>query len=237
MFTTKRRLLEERVAELEKQLSEEQMAHESDNKELKELKSRIELEERTFKEIREALQKRLSEIEERARQYDTEEKIKREALKREIDEKRKLAELEMERYRAEQREMLKQRIQDFGKQYNLYFLKICQASERLNNTALEIGNIFLEKDTNIPEMFQTQTKDFLGNMTLEKENSKDVYALGNEEAKEAAVPEKVEAKEATGTGNCGSKETGAPENGEPKINVVPFMLREDTPAEKRNQNI
>lgn len=215
MFKTRRKLLEEKVDELEKLLGEERAAHESDNKELKELKSRIELEERTFGEIRDALQKRLSEIEEKSRQYDIEEKAKREAFQKEIDEKRKLAEQEMERYRVEQTELLKQRIQDFGAQYNLHFSKICQASELLNHTALQIGNIFLEKDTNVSELFQAQTKDLLGNITVEKEEPKAASASGNEEPKEAAVPE----------------------NREPKINVVPFMLREDAPAEKRNQNI
>ena len=161
MFRSKRRILEEKVAELEKEIREERAAHESDNKELEELKSRIELEERTIEEIRNALQKRLSEIEEKSRQYEKEEKIKREILQKEIEEKRKAAKQEIERYQAEQTDMLKKRIQDFGSQYHLYLSKIYQASEMLNNTALQIGNTFLENDTNISELFRVQTKDSL----------------------------------------------------------------------------
>ena len=142
----------------------------SDNKELEELKSRIELEERTIEEIRNALQKRLSEKEEKSRQYEKEEKIKREILQKEIEEKRKAAKQEIERYQAEQTDMLKKRIQDFGSQYHLYLSKIYQASEMLNNTALQIGNTFLENDTNISELFRVQTKDSLGNLTLGKEH-------------------------------------------------------------------
>ncbi|MCI9440791.1 MAG: hypothetical protein HFH15_06055 [Ruminococcus sp.] len=200
MFRSKRRILEEKVAELEKEIREERAAHESDNKELEELKSRIELEERTIEEIRNALQKRLSEIEEKSRQYEKEEKIKREILQKEIEEKRKAAKQEIERYQAEQTDMLKKRIQDFGSQYHLYLSKIYQASEMLNNTALQIGNTFLENDTNISELFRVQTKDSLGNLTLGKEHPN-------------------------------------PESEGPKVNVVPFLLWEDAPAEKKSQDM
>ncbi len=222
MFTTKRRLLEEKVAELEKLLSEERAAHESDNKELKELKNRMELQDRTFEEIRDALQKRLQEIEEKSRQYDIEEKAKRESLQNEINEKRKIAEQEIERYRAEQTAILKQRIQDFGNQYSLYFSKVYQASELLNHKALQIGNVFLEKDTNLSELFQTEMKDLLGTPATDKEKSKAVYIPDNEETQESAVPDNREPKEAI-----------VSDNGEEKVNVVPFLLREDAPAKKR----
>ena len=131
---------------------------------------------------------------------EKEEKIKREILQKEIEEKRKAAKQEIERYQAEQTDMLKKRIQDFGSQYHLYLSKIYQASEMLNNTALQIGNTFLENDTNISELFRVQTKDSLGNLTLGKEHPN-------------------------------------PESEGPKVNVVPFLLWEDAPAEKKSQDM
>lgn len=244
MFKFRKQILEEKIAglekeiseqraahesvnkELEKKLSEERAAHESDNKELEELKSRIELEERTFGEIRDAMQKRLSEIEERSRQYDIEEKVKRENLQKEIEEKRKAAEQEIGRYQAEQAEIVKKRVQEFSRQYHLFFSKIHQASEILNNTALEIGNTFLENDRNIPELFQDQTKGFLDGLAPEKEQISLNCAPMGEPPKTVSAPEREQPKEGA-----------APEREGTKVNVVPFMSREEAPAEKMSQDM
>lgn len=213
MFSNNKKILEEKIAELEKLLSEEKAAHESDSKELKELQGRIELEERTFGEMRNALQEKLSEIEEKSRRYDIEDEERRKAFQEEMERKQKAFQKEMEekrkafqeeteakqrqsqqeieRYQAEQTDRLQKRIQAFSNHYNLYLSKIYQASELLNDKALHIGHTFLEKDSDISELFQDEMKNFWGNL---------------------------------------STESGTQKDGD-----IPFTLREDAPAEKENQ--
>lgn len=173
MFSNNKKILEEKIVELEKLLSEEKAAHESDSKELKELQARIELEERTFGEMRNALQKKLSEIEEKSRQYDIEEEEKRKAFEKEIEAKRKLVKQETEQYQAEQTDRLQKRLQAFNNYYNLYFSKIRQAAELLNDKALHIGHTFLETDTEISELFQDEMKDFWGDLPTENSARRD----------------------------------------------------------------
>lgn len=140
--------------DLERQLQAERAAHAADRAALNELRSRMELEDQTVAEMRDALRKKLEEMNERDRQDELDRQAARKAFQAEMDAKRALLDQELEQYREKEMANLRQQVQAFWGCYNAYLSQIQQAVEQLNKTALTVGQAAFDQNTDVAAMFQ-----------------------------------------------------------------------------------
>ncbi len=222
----KSKLLEllQSVANLEQQLEEVKTSYAADRAVLDELRSHTAVEDQATAEIRDALRKKLEELNERARQDELDRQNAKKAFQQEMEEKRALLDQELKQRREEETAVLHQRVQAFQECYNLYLSQIQQAVERLNEASLTVGQAAFDKDTDIAAMFS----ELMGSFPFEKAEPKEEAVSDIPSVKQyiADHPDKTAAPESGETGNDGGP---ASEPG-PSGTVYSFIVREDAPA-------
>lgn len=223
MFGKKDKLQEllQSVANLEQQLEEVKTSYAADRAALDELRSHTAVEDQATAEIRDALRKKLEELNERARQDELDRQEAKRAFQQEMEEKRALLDRELAQRREEETAALQQRVQTFQACYDRYLSQIRQAVERLNEASLTVGQAAFDKDTDIAAMFS----ELLGPFPFEKAEPEEAAVSDIPSVKQymAAHPEKAGAPESGETGGTAS-EPG------PSGTVYSFMMREDAPA-------
>lgn len=226
MFGKKDKLQEllQSVANLEQQLEEVKTSYAADRAALDELRSHAAVEDQTTAEIRDALRKKLEELNERARQDELDRQEAKRAFQQEMEEKRALLDRELAQRREEETAALQRRAQTFQACYDRYLSQIQRAVERLNEASLAVGQAAFDKDTDIAAMF----RELLGPFPFEKAEPEEAAVSDIPSIKQyiADHPGKAGAPESGETGGDGSP---ASEPG-PSGTVYSFMMREDAPA-------
>lgn len=231
MFGKKDKLQEllQSVANLEQQLQEVKTSYAADRAVLDELRGHTAVEDQATAEIRDALCKKLEELNERARQDELDRQNAKIAFQQEMEEKRALLDQELAQRREEEMAALQQRVQTFRACYDHYLSQIQQAVERLNEASLTVGQAAFDKDTDIAAMFG----ELLGPFPFEKAEPKE-EAVSEEAVSDipsvkryiAEHPDKAAASESRETGDDRGPASGPGPSG----TVYSFMRREDAPA-------
>ena len=165
--------LEKTISELEQQLSAERSVHEADKKTLQELQGRMELENRTYSELQDALRQRIQEFDERTRQHENEMAVERKNWEYEQAQKRVLLEQELEQRRRQEEVAIQKRIQVFSNSYNRYLAQVQQAFGRLNDASAHIGKTFLQQDSDIAGQLDDWLNIPFGNTIVIENTPKD----------------------------------------------------------------
>lgn len=165
--------LKKTISELEQQLSAERSDHEADKMTLQELQGRIEVENRTYSELQDALRQRIQEFDEKARQHENEMTIERKNLEYEQAQKRLLFEQELEQRRRQEEVAIQKCLQVFSNSYNQYLTQIQQAFGGLNDASIQIGKTFLQKDSGITDQVDEWINVPFGNAVVIENTQRD----------------------------------------------------------------
>lgn len=226
MFGKKDKLQEllQSVANLEQQLQEVKTSYAADRAVLDELRGHTAVEDQATAEIRDALRKKLEELNERARQDELDRQDAEIAFQREMEEKRALLDQELAQRREEEMAALQQRVQTFRACYDHYLSQIQQAVERFDEASLTVGQAAFDKDTDIAAMFS----ELLGPFLFEKAEPKEEAASDIPSVKQyiAEHPDRAAAPESKEAGDDRGPASGPGQPG----TVYSFMRREDAPA-------
>lgn len=160
MFGKKAKMLEIQVHTLERQLTEEKNAHRDTQRELRELQSRIDLEERTLKELQSAIQQKIKELDDQKRQLEYDSARSLSALQEDIRRQTEELETELDSRRETAAEDLRERVKAFGSNYSYYLAQLAKAVEKLSDTALRTAEAtFSGEDVDVTELFRAGMGD------------------------------------------------------------------------------
>lgn len=179
MFGKKKRELEAQIADLAQRLIEKQEECERVTRELDALKERLDLEERTLKELQDACRQKLSDMDGKSRQFEYEHAKIIQETQEESDRQRAELEREIKDNREKAGADLSERVRAFSDNYNYYLSQVKLIMDMLTRAAIKTGESFLTDDRDTTELFRNEMSEGL--------NSGVFHAPESEKIEEANV--------------------------------------------------
>lgn len=168
MFGMKKKALMNRIAELERELVQQKQRSEKDAAELAAYREHKALRERTFEELRMAMEKRIEDLDERILAFEhtkAEESHRlqlqkaelQKNLQEEVETTRQTLREEIGSAQDATRQTLLSSIEAFDHTYNYYLSQIQKQMEQLSRAAMKVGGSFFESDAQgLQQMFHSQ---------------------------------------------------------------------------------
>lgn len=193
MFDFGKNALLKRIEELELLLEQQKRENADKETQLKRFHEQEEFQQRSFQEIKLAMEVKLKELDGRIREFEQEKEQEslrieaektqmRQRLKEEADSARSTLKLEMDEEKKRARETLKEQVRSFHLSYSQYLAGIQSQMELLTQTSIQVGDRFPALDhADVQRLFEAEMgKPAMGKATAISEiTSKPVQPEGS----------------------------------------------------------